>query len=152
MKIEQVVRVKRFMNVWHKSRVNLLYSGNWLKSEIKDFLAAYDITQQQFNVLRILRGSNPQPLTTADIRIRLLDRMSDTSRIVERLCKKGLVDKTRNEQDRRLVDVSITELGLDLLDQIDANADRFDGIMQNLNEAEAEQLSTLLDKLRGSRN
>lgn len=151
MEIEKVVRVKRFMNCWHKSRVNLLYSGNWLKGEIKDFLSDYEVTQQQFNVLRILRGSRPQPLTTADIRSRLLDRMSDTSRIVDRLCKKGYVAKTRNEQDRRLVDVSITEVGLDLLQRIDYNIDAFDSIMQNLSEDEAEQLSHLLDKLRGNR-
>lgn len=151
MQIEKVVRVRQFMNAWHKARVNLLYSGNWLKGEIKDFLSDYEVTQQQFNVLRILRGSRPQPLTTADIRSRLLDRMSDASRIVDRLCKKGLVEKARNSQDRRLVDVSITEVGLELLSSIDANVDTFDGIMQNLSEEEAEQLSSLLDKLRANK-
>jgi DNA-binding MarR family transcriptional regulator len=129
--------------------INVLYSYGWVLEQIKIFLAKEDITHQQFNILRILRGSYPQPLSTLQIRERMLDKMSDTSRIVDRLVAKELVQKTICPSDKRLVDVLITEKGQDLLKRIDAEGDHIEEIMGRLSEEEAQVLSDLLDKLRG---
>jgi MarR family 2-MHQ and catechol resistance regulon transcriptional repressor len=107
-----------------------------------------DITAQQFNILRILRGSFPAPLSTLQIRDRMVEKMSDTSRLVDRLVTKGLVKKVTSETDRRLVDVFITEKGKKLLTRLDASAKEMDAIFSNLDEQEAAQLSNLLDKMR----
>jgi DNA-binding MarR family transcriptional regulator len=128
--------------------INLLYSYGWIIEKIKNFLAAEDITHQQFNILRILRGSHPKPLSTLQIRERMLDKMSDTSRIVDRLIVKDLVKKNICPADKRLVDVTITDKGQKLLKKIDAQTDPVFDIMGNLSEKEAETLNLLLDKLR----
>ena len=128
--------------------VNLLFTYGWAIEKIKNLLAAEDITHQQFNILRILRGAHPEPLSTLQIRERMLDRASDTSRIVDRLIIKDLVRKNTCPKDKRLVDVTITGKGLKLLACLDTQADTIDGIMDKLSEKEAEHLSNLLDKLR----
>lgn len=130
--------------------INLLYTYGWVIEKIKSFLAKEDITHQQFNILRILRGSLPKPLSTLQIRERMLDRMSDTSRIVDRLVAKNLVKKSISPRDKRLVDVVITDKGLKLLKKLDAEADHIQEVMGHLSEAESEQLSRLLDKIRNS--
>ena len=129
--------------------INLLFTYGWVIEKIKNFLAKEDITHQQYNILRILRGSHPDPLSTLQIRERMLDKMSDTSRIVDRLVVKELVKKRVCSQDKRLVDVTISEKGQKLLKKIDAESDHIAEIMGTLSEKDAEQLSNLLDKLRG---
>lgn len=147
-KIEDIVK-GNFYNEQHKLRVNIIYTSNWLLSEVKEFLKDYDITQQQFNILRILRGQCPNPITTSLIRERMLDKMSDVSRIVDRLAKKELVHKQSSQSDKRLVDVIITQNGLDLLDKIDQNILKLDAVMDNLTDDEAQALNYLLNKVRG---
>ena len=128
--------------------LNILFTYGWVLERIKGFLAREDITHQQYNILRILRGSHPEPLSTLQIRERMLDKMSDTSRIVDRLVVKGLVKKTISSKDKRLVDVTITERGQKLLKKLDMESDQMDAVMNNLSEKDAEMLSLLLDKLR----
>ncbi|MGN6164275.1 MAG: MarR family winged helix-turn-helix transcriptional regulator [Flavisolibacter sp.] len=148
MGIEKDIHQNNFTNSRQKAMINLLYSYGWVIEKIKNFLAEEDITHQQFNILRILRGSYPKPLSTLQIRERMLDKMSDTSRIVDRLIVKGLVKKNICPTDKRLVDVTITDKGQKLLKKIDARADTVFDIMGNLSEKEAETLSRLLDQLR----
>lgn len=148
MGIEQDIHQEKFRNEYQKAAINLIYTTNWMAERIKAFFASEDITQQQFNILRILRGSFPQPLSTLQIRDRMLDKMSDTSRIVDRLVAKGLVKKAICKSDRRLVDVMITEKGKKLLERMDTRQDEMDSILNNLTKKEAAQLSELLDKIR----
>src|SRR5664279_1925428 len=108
------------------------------------FFEPFDITQQQFNILRILRGAG-QPLSTLQIRQRMLDKMSDTSRIVDRLVKKGMVKKSTCREDRRLVDVLLTDKGKKLLQTMDGMNEEMDAVFKYLSEAEARQLNVLLD-------
>ncbi|HSU29134.1 MAG TPA: MarR family transcriptional regulator, partial [Chitinophagaceae bacterium] len=108
------------------------------------------ITPQQFNILRILRGSFPEPLSTLQIRERMLEKMSDTSRIVDRLITKGLVKKVVCKKDRRLVDVIITDKGKKLLEKLDTRQDEMDAVLGKLSEKEAMALSELLDKIRSN--
>jgi DNA-binding MarR family transcriptional regulator len=116
--------------------------------QVKNVLAKEGITHQQYNILRILRGSAPEPLSTLQIRERMLDKMSDTSRIVDRLVTKELVKKETCPSDKRLVDVTITDKGQKLLKKLDTTADKIDDIMSTLSDNEAETLSDLLDKIR----
>ena len=150
MGIEKDIHQNDFRNAKQKAMINLLYTYGWTLEKIKNFLAQEDITHQQFNILRILRGAAPQPLSTLQIRERMLDKMSDTSRIVDRLVAKNLVKKETCPKDKRLVDVTITDKGLKLLKKLDAASDYMDEVMQNLSEKESEMLSTLLDKLRSA--
>jgi len=149
MSIEKDIQQRIFLTSRHKAAVNILYTYGWELERIQKILAKENITHQQFNILRILRGSYPDPLSTLQIRERMLDKMSDTSRIVDRLIIKDLVIKTISFKDKRLVDVVINEKGLDLLKRID-EVDIVSQIMTNMSEEEAEQLSNLLDKMRCS--
>ncbi|HEY0433278.1 MAG TPA: MarR family transcriptional regulator, partial [Chitinophagaceae bacterium] len=118
----------------------------WTIEKLKEFVAEEGITHQQFNILRILRGNHPTPLSTLSIRERMIDKMSDTSRIVERLLSKGFVKKVICKKDRRLVDVTITDKGLKLLEKLDRKQNEMDDIFSNLSEKEASGLNRLLDR------
>lgn len=148
MGIDQDILQSKFRNEHQKAGVNLLYTYGWLMERTKEIFSSEDITPQQFNILRILRGSFPQPLSTLQIRERMLDKMSDTSRIVDRLITKGLVKKGTCKTDRRLVDVIITDKGKKMLERLDKRQDELDNIIGNLSEKEAAILSELLDKIR----
>lgn len=149
MKIEQEISQKRFRNPWQKSVINLLFTHSWLQLRLKEYMKEYGITPQQYNVLKILKGQGEMPVSTCVVRDRMLDKMSDVSRIVARLQEKGLVEVARAHHDKRLVDILISRKGLTLIDEMDANTQTMDNLLQNLSEGEATQLSDLLDKLRG---
>lgn len=139
----------RFRSEHHKIMVNLIYTYNWAMEKSKRFFEKAGLTPQQFNILRILRGAG-KPLSTMQIRQRMLDRMSDTSRIVDRLQKKGLVQKVICQDDRRLVDITITDRGLQLLQDLDHYNEEMDAMLGGIDPEEAKTLNHLLDKLRGS--
>lgn len=148
MGIEKDIHQEHFRNDYQKAMINLLFTYGWTIEKIREVVEQEGITHQQYNILRILRGSDPQPLSTLQIRSRMLDRMSDTSRLVDRLVIKGLVKKTTCRKDRRLVDVTITDKGRKLLEKLDSNTPRLDGIFDNLSREEAAELNRLLDKVR----
>jgi MarR family 2-MHQ and catechol resistance regulon transcriptional repressor len=150
MGLEKDIQQASFKGQHQKAVINLIYTYHWITEQIKNILSAEDITLQQYNILRILRGSDPQPLSTLAIRERMLDKMSDTSRIVDRLVIKQLVNKRMCPSDKRLVDVSISPLGKELLQRIDARDDEMQRVMVNLNDEELTLLNGLLDKIRGS--
>lgn len=150
MGIEQDIQQTRFRNAHQKAAVNLLYTGGWLRDQMKVIFDREGVTAQQFNILRILRGSFPSPLSTLQIRERMLEKMSDTSRLVDRLLAKGLVKKIVCKTDRRLVDILITEKGKKLLQRLDQHESDMDTILSGLSDNEATQLSDLLDKLRNA--
>lgn len=147
MALENEINQRKFRTEYQKARLNILYTNNWLSEKINIIFDELGITPRQFNILRILRGEG-QALSTLQIRQRMLDKMSDTSRIVDRLVKKGMVRKTPNGEDKRLVDVVITARGKKLLEKIDPLENEMDKMMVNLSEVEAGTLNILLDKLR----
>ena len=149
MSLEKDISQSNFRNEHQKAAINLIYSYNWMNEQMKSFFERVDITSQQFNILRILRGAGA-PLSTLQIRQRMLDKMSDTSRIVDRLLAKGLVKKVVCKSDKRLVDVSITDKGKKLLEKTDKYEPEMDALISSLTEAEAKTLNKLLDKLRNS--
>ncbi len=147
MSIEKDISQPKFRNEYQKGVINLIYTYNWLNEKMKTLFDKEKITAQQFNILRILRGAG-KPISTLQIRQRMLDKMSDTSRIVDRLIIKGLVKKSVCPEDKRLVDVSITEKGSKLLEKMDRYEPEMDAVLGNLSSAEAKTLNTLLDKIR----
>lgn len=148
MGIEQDIQQAKFRNSFQKATINLIFTVGWMRDKTKCFFEEEDITPQQYNILRILRGSFPEPLSTLQIRERMLEKMSDTSRIVDRLITKGLVKKITCKSDRRLVDVIISDKGKKLLEKLDSKQEEMDKILGNLTEKEANELSDLLDKIR----
>lgn len=149
MSIEEDIFQSKFRNEYQKGVINFVYTYNWLNEKMKVFFDREKITGQQFNILRILRGAG-KPISTLQIRQRMLDKMSDTSRIVDRLVLKGLVKKNTCLNDKRLVDVSITDKGKKLLEKIDQYEAEMDAIFGSLSTAEVKTLNTLLDKIRSS--
>jgi DNA-binding MarR family transcriptional regulator len=147
MGIEQDIQQASFRNEFQKMGINLLFTANWLNEQIGKMLSEEGVTQQQYNILRILRGS-ATPLSTLKIRERMLDKMSDTSRIVDRLITKELVLKNTCEKDKRLVDITLSPKGLLLVDQLDQFNDRIDALLKGINESEAATMNQILDKIR----
>ncbi|TDQ07016.1 MarR family winged helix-turn-helix transcriptional regulator [Pedobacter metabolipauper] len=149
MQLQKEIKIARFESVHQQAIVNVFYTYGWCSDKMKQTMTPYDITTQQFNVLRILRGQYPNPTTISELKSRMLDKMCDASRIVDRLVQKGLVVKDSNESDKRAVDIMISKKGLSLLDKIDNEVNISSLISSNLTENEAMELNLLLDKLRG---
>ncbi len=147
MSIENDINQRNFRSEYQKAIINLIYTYNWTTEHIRQILDKEDLTLQQFNILRILRGSDG-PLSTLQIRERMLDKMSDTSRIVDRLILKSLAKKVTCKRDKRLVDVSISDKGRKLLKKLDKHEADIEAIVKPLSEAEAKTFNLLLDKIR----
>lgn len=141
---------KAFHSPHQKVAVNLMFTHGWLCAQQAEMLKPFGLTLQQYNVLRILRGQHPQAVTVNAIIERMLDRMSNASRLVDKLVDKGLATRTVCPYDRRAVDVKITDSGLSLLADLDSRQTEWERSLTTLNAEEAEQLSGLLDKLRNS--
>ena len=149
MKIEEAIQQKRpFRNNYQMAMVNLIYTNNWVTDQLRKYLKPYGVTMKQYNVLRILNGAG-EPITTSTIRARLLDKMSDASRMVERLHQRGLVVRNICPGDKRLVDVTLSAKGVELLQNMKGIEQSMDDIFDKLDKEEAVVLSELLDKLRG---
>jgi len=148
IRIEDALKqTKPFDSPYQKVLVNLIFTHSWAKKGLQSFFSEYELTGQQYNVLRILKGAQ-KAISTSEIRERLVEQMSDTSRMVDRLESKGLVEKSRCDKDKRLVDVRITNQGRALLQKISKANKRLGRIAGKLTKSEAEQLSGLLDKMR----
>ncbi len=149
MKLEEEIKQKKFKNEYHKLAVNIVYTHGWLLNTRASFLKQIGITAAQYNILRILRGQHPNPASVNLLKERMIDKMSDASRLVERLKKKELVEREICPYDRRKVEVKITTKGLKLLQDSDNIEEQFDQLFKEIKPAEAKVLNDLLDKLRG---
>ncbi len=149
MNIEKEIFQPKFKSKNHKTIVNIIYTFNWLYEKQFNFIKPFGLTVQQFNILRILRGQYPKPATVKLLKERMLDKMSDASRLVEKLRAKGFVDRKLCDKDRRNVDVVITNEGLALLEKIDEKEKEAEDLLKNLKSEELDLLNDLLDKIRG---
>ena len=149
MRLEDEIQQKKFRSDYQKAAINIIYTGNWLQQQHEKALKPHQITVQQFNILRILRGQHPKPASVKLLKERMLDKMSDASRLVEKLRLKGLVERNTCRTDRRNVDVLITKQGLALLKKLDKLDDRFVALFSGLNNEDIKKLNHLLDGLRG---
>ncbi len=149
MEIEKEIYNKKFEDNHQKVVVNLIYTYGWITNLLRLKLNKHSITLQQYNILRILRGQYPNPATVNILKERMLDKMSDASRIVERLVQKDLVKRCVSNKDRRAVDILISQKGLDILQKLDNEVSLKNLLSKNLSDEEANTLSGLLDKMRG---
>lgn len=145
---EDIKQGKKFDNVYEKLIVNIMFTNGWIVDEQSKIFKPYGITTPQYNVLRILRGQHPDACTVNTIIDRMLDRMSNASRIVDRLESKGLVERTVCKTDRRAKDVLITEKGLAILNEVDSALLLWMKKLELVASNEAHQMNDALDKLR----
>ncbi len=136
------------VSVWQQLRDNINETEGWLRTTLKEFLQDFGVTRQQLYILRILKEANNEPMSTKEIQALMIDKSSDTSRLVDRLIEKGLVRKRKNPEDGRLVQVFIKYEGLKLLAQVEDRISHLDQEFNLLSEEEAEQLNFLLEKAR----
>lgn len=148
MKIDDEIKQQRFTSNKQKAVINLLYTANWLIAKQKDLFRPYNVTVQQFNILRILRGNHPRAISATEIKSRMLDRNSDVSRLIDRMLSKGLVTRKTSTSDKRAADIHIAEAGIALLAEMDKVQDRIDNMI-DLDETNAGILNELLDAARG---
>ncbi len=148
MKIEEEIKQQKFKNLHQKAVINLLYTTSWLQAKQQEFFKPFNITAQQFNILRILRGQLPKGTSATEIKSRMIDKNSDVSRLLDRLLSKGFISKKTSADDKRAADINLTEEGIELLTTIDKKQSQIDNILL-LSEEDASTLSDLLDKSRG---
>lgn len=146
--IKDAIQQKKFRNVNHQAQVNLIYTSNWLQNQIAKIFKKYGLSSQQYNVLRILNGSHPNSLNLSQIKSRMLDKMSDTSRVVERLRLSGYLTRVPSKEDRRESIITISKKGLKLVEEMKIEEVSMDQISKGLTATEAAQLCKLLDKFR----
>ncbi|MBY0433425.1 MAG: MarR family transcriptional regulator [Cyclobacteriaceae bacterium] len=149
MKIEEEIKQPKFKTPYQKAAINLIFTANWLQGRQQDFFKSYGITSSQFNILRILRGQHPNKISGTEIKSRMLDKNSDIPRLLERLIRKKLITKSQCQQDKRAADVVITDLGLQVLTEIDSKMDSMEREQIRLSKDDALMLSDLLDRCRG---
>lgn len=135
----------KFKDQHTKALINILYTAGWITAKQNTFFGTFGLSPQQYNILRILKGAK-SPLRAQVVKERMIERSPNATRLMDKLCAKGLVERFDCKEDRRVVHVVITNKGLELLDEI--SDDFNDEWLKNISEEEATQLSDLLDKLR----
>jgi len=148
MPVQEDTKTVKYDNVFQQAAINITTTHHWYNNQMRDKLTPYDMTVQQYHVLRILQQQLPRPATINMIKIRMLDKMSDASRIVERLIQKGLVLKSNNQSDRRATDIHLSAAGQTLLTEVAKMPITEHLIAVKITAAEALQLNLLLEKLR----
>lgn len=146
--LEEELKQKEFKNEIMKANINVLFTANWLYNKISTKLKPYNITHEQFNVLRILKGSHPTCMCQKDILSRMIAPNSNVTLIVKKLKDKNLINISQSESDKREYQINITNSGLELLNEIDANFKNSNDLISNLSTSEAFHLNALLEKLR----
>nr|WP_025667892.1 MULTISPECIES: MarR family transcriptional regulator [unclassified Aquimarina] len=151
MNIEKIIKTEIELPLPKKVVINLLYTENWIMDKINIELKAFDISLQQFNVLRILKGQKEKPANLSTIQERMVTKMSNTTRLVDKLINKGYVQRVICESNRRKVEITITEQGKKFLDKVSPIMDEFENrVTSNFSTGDLIQLNELLNKLRNS--
>lgn len=150
MKIEDQIKQNKFANEIEKTFVNISYTYNYINSLLSSKLKPYGISIQQFNVMRILKGSNPEPVAVNEITKRMIDKMSNASRLVEKLRIKGLVERSVCSYDKRQVDICITPKGIKLLEQMSKEVSSVINDHNHISNTDLSVLNETLDAFRKS--
>ncbi len=148
MKLEEAIKSNRFVDERHKATINILYSAYWLKSNFSNALKEHDLTMEQHNVLRILRGSHPTQMCVKEIGSRIVEKSSNVPRIVDRLVAKKLVKRAQSKEDKRETLISITEKGISAIDKARKSVDELTRQVVLISEEDAATLNMILEKMR----
>ncbi len=150
MRLEDELRMEKFRTAQQRATLNILFTSTWIAEKTGECFKPFGISQEQYNVLRILKGQKGKPANLSTIQERMIHRMSNATRLVEKLKLKGYVNRVICEDNRRKVEITITEKGLELLEQIDPKLTHAEAsLFTNLTDKEARDIGDLLDKLRG---
>ena len=150
--LEEEIKQPQFKSEKAKALIHLMVTNGWILEQHKEFFKPYNISKQQYNVMRILRGQHPNGVSVNDIKNRLLDKMSDASRLVDRLVSKGLVERKVNASDRRSAKVILSESGMALLSRIDEKVHQIEGLLDVITEEEAQVLNQAFEKIRNQKS
>ncbi|MFY0650948.1 MAG: MarR family transcriptional regulator [Cyclobacteriaceae bacterium] len=148
MKLEDEIKQSKFKDEWQKALLNIQYTSNWLVDGFQSIARKYAINDQHYNILRILRGKHPGCACPGEIKEVLINKRGDLTRLLDKLVKMDLVDRNINEHNRRMVDLKITQSGLNLLTDMDGDITDLENLKAKISEDEAKTLNKLLDKLR----
>ncbi len=147
--LEELIKTKPIQDPHQRAYLNIMYTGNWLFNRINNALKPFDLTEPQYNVLRILRGQHGQAMSLYEVQDRMIQKMSNVSRLIDKLLEKGWVARTECKDNRRKVDIRITDSGLNILEEVEpALLATFATIDANLSTEEAATLGNLLDAMR----
>ncbi|MBI1223141.1 MAG: MarR family transcriptional regulator [Bacteroidetes bacterium] len=150
LSIGEEIKQSKFRNAQHKTVLNILLTANTIYAINNRYFKQFGLSGEQYNVLRILRGNHPEACTVLSIQERMLDKMSNASRLVDKLETKGLLTRKQSKDDRRQVDVCITKKGLQLLDDISIPFEKMDQALKCVSEEELNRVSDILDVIRGT--
>lgn len=149
MKIEQAIKQSKFESPFQKAVINVIYTANWLRDQQTELFKQHDILPQHYNVLRIVNGKHPKSVSPGDIKEVMLDKGNDVTRLVDKLVKMGFLKRSLCEENRRKIDINLTEKGLKFLKELnEPMRKQYLNMKKVLSEKEAETISNLLDKLR----
>jgi len=148
MKLEDAIKSNKFVSEKQKAAINVLYTGYWLRSSYSTSLKQEDLTLEQYNVLRILKGKHPEQMCVKDIADRTVEKSSNVPRILDRLVTKKLAKRTPSKEDKRETLVSITEKGINTLEKANTLTWEVTSNITELTEEEAKTLNDLLEKMR----
>jgi len=150
LKIEEEIKQSKFKNEYQKLQINVLFTASWLNQQTTQLLKPYKISWQQFNILRILRGRHPEPATVKVLASRMIDKTSNASRLVEKLRQKGYVERNECQEDRRRVDIVLTDLGLQIVNEASVTMENdMELKLAQITEEEAKLATDILDRMRG---
>lgn len=149
MKLEEAIKQKKFESVQTKAMLNIMYTANWLMSEFRDVYKPFNITSQQYNVLRILRGKHPNCASPSEIKEVMIDKNPDITRLCDRLLLMGLIGRNLDVLNRRKMNIMITPQGLDLLKKIQPLLSERQASILDSSDVDFDKLSDFLDQLRG---
>jgi DNA-binding MarR family transcriptional regulator len=152
LNLENEIKTTKFSSQMQKAHLNIMFSNGWLRAKIIRVLKPYNLTPEQYNVLRILKGQYPKSICQKDITARMIDRNSNTTRIVEKLLNKNLVERQQSTHDRRELNITISKDGLKLIEELISEFDKQEIHNSPLTDAEATELNRLLDKMRADKS
>lgn len=148
MKLEEAIKSNRFPDEKHKATINVLYTAYWLRNNFCNALKTEDITLEQYNVLRILKGKHPEQLCVKDIGSRIIEKSSNVPRIIDRLVDKKLAKRAPSKEDKRETLVSLTEKGISVLERANEQIEQVTDAITGLDEDLSKKLNDLLEKMR----
>lgn len=148
MRLEDEIHTSKFVSEVQKAAINLLFTSHWLNTKINSYLKPFGFTHEQFNVMRILKGTHPQKMCVKNIGMRMIEKNSNVPRILDRLEKKGWIVRQQSVEDRRETETSLTTLGIEMLDKASKAIATNQASMMKLDETMALELNTILEKIR----
>jgi len=149
MEIDKLIQQTKFKDNYHKAMVNLFYTSNYFRDSHLKIFVKYDIQGQHFNILRILKGKHPEPVSPGYIKEVMLDKGRDLTRLMDKLVKMGWVNRMVCPENKRKMNISLTESGIEMVTKISDEVTEMDGSLKTLSEGDYALLSSLLDKMRG---